>query len=80
MPHRQTEMGKKTLDETKYDASPGQMNANIPTSCPAMSVTMLYVPIQAWETPYDEQTAFTRGTIFPSLDKPLTGEGVLRRD
>lgn len=73
-------MGRKKLDETKYDASPGKMNVNIPTSCPAMSVTMLYVPIQAWETPYDEQTAFTRGTIFPSLDKPFTGEGVLRRD
>ena len=41
---------------------------------------MMYVPIQSWETPYDDHTALTRGTIFPSLDKPFTGEGVMRND
>ncbi len=45
-----------------------------------MTVTMMYVPIQSWETPYDDHTALTRGTIFPSLDKPFTGEGVMRND
>lgn len=53
-------------------------NPNIPTTCPAMSVTMLYVPVQVWETPYDDQTALERGTVFPSLDKPFTGEGALK--
>lgn len=47
-------------------------------SCPAL--TMLYVPIQPWETPYDESTALSRGTIFPSLDKPFIGEGSFRHE
>lgn len=48
-------------------------NPNIPTTCPAMTVAMAYVPLQQWETPYDEMTGLSRGTIFPSLDKPFTG-------
>ena len=44
-------------------------------ACPAMVVTMQYVPIQVWETPYDNAAALSRGTIFPSLDKPFIGEG-----
>ena len=45
-----------------------------------MVTAMMYVPIQPWETPYDEKTALARGTVFPSLDKPFTGEGVMRRE
>lgn len=48
-------------------------NPNMPSTCPAMTVTMAYVPLQKWETPYDEMTALSRGTIFPSLDKPFVG-------
>lgn len=40
-----------------------------------MTVAMLYVPVQVWETPYDAETGLARGTIFPSLDKPFVGEG-----
>lgn len=58
------EWGDRNLDETN--------------SCPAL--TMLYVPIQPWETPYDESTALRRGTIFPSLDKPFIGEGSFRHE
>ncbi len=69
------------MDETRYDMNQNiQSGTNMPTSCPAMTVTMMYVPIQSWETPYDDHTALTRGTIFPSLDKPFTGEGVMRND
>ena len=50
-------------------------NPNVPMSCPAMTVAMLYVPVQVWETPYDAETGLARGTIFPSLDKPFVGEG-----
>jgi len=69
------------LDETKLDAvatasmHPHPGNPNVPTSCPAMTVAMLYVPVQVWETPYDAETGLARGTIFPSLDKPFVGEG-----
>ena len=38
-----------------------------------MALAMSYVPIQQWETPYDENTALCRGTIFPALDKPFLG-------
>ena len=37
------------------------------------ALTMAYVPIQPFETPYDLPTALCRGTIFPSLDKPFLG-------
>jgi hypothetical protein len=39
-----------------------------------MALAMAYVPIQMWETPYDNMMALSRGTIFPSLDKPFTGK------
>jgi hypothetical protein len=48
-------------------------NPNMPSTCPAMVVAMAYVPLQQWEMPYDEMTALSRGTIFPSLDKPFVG-------
>ena len=39
-----------------------------------MPIAMAYVPVQFWEKPYDPQTGLSRGTIFPSLDKPFIGE------
>ena len=67
------------MDENRTEATFASVaNVNRPTSCPAMTVAMLYVPIQVWETPYDDETALARGTIFPSLDKPFVGEGSWR--
>ena len=37
-------------------------------------IAMAYVPYQFWEKPYDCASALSRGTIFPSLDKPFIGE------
>lgn len=42
-------------------------------------VAMAYIPFQQWEEPYDTETALSRGTIFPSLDKPFIGEEAVRR-
>ena len=39
-------------------------------------VGMCYVPFQQWETPYAENVALERGTIFPSLDLPFYGREV----
>lgn len=36
---------------------------------------MAYIPFQQWEQPYDTDTAFPIGTIFPSLDYPFQGGG-----
>lgn len=36
---------------------------------------MAYVPYQQWEEPYDVDTAFPIGTIFPALDYPYRGGG-----
>lgn len=38
-------------------------------------VGMGYVPMQPWETPYPPNTALSRGTIFPALDKPFLRGG-----
>lgn len=38
-----------------------------------LSLAMGFVPRQSWETPFDNDTAFERGTIFPALYKPWMG-------
>ena len=38
-------------------------------------IAMCFVPMQEWEQIYDEDTAYTTGTIFPSLNKPFLGGG-----
>ena len=38
-----------------------------------ISLAMSYVPNQAFENLYDEPTAFSRGTLFKSLDFPFVG-------
>lgn len=40
-------------------------------------LAMAYVPFQEWETPYDDNVAFNRGTVFPALDLPFIGEEVI---
>ena len=41
-------------------------------------LAMAYVPFQKWEEPYDRETALSRGTIFPALDKPFIGEEAVK--
>lgn len=48
-----------------------------PTETP---LAMAYVPFQTWEKPYDMDTGLSRGTVFPSLDKPFIGRGATRCD
>ena len=44
-----------------------------------LSLAMGFVPYQKWETPYAQDVALARGTIFPSLDKPFLGEEAIPR-
>ena len=44
-----------------------------------LSLAMAFVPYQSFETPYEPALAFSRGTIFPSLDKPFLGEDAVPR-
>ena len=39
---------------------------------------MAYVPFQMWETPYEDDVALSRGTVFPCLDKPFIGEEAVK--
>lgn len=39
-----------------------------------LSLSMGFVPYQSWEKTYAADVALSRGTIFPSLDKPFLGE------
>ena len=43
-----------------------------------LSLAMAYVPFQQWETPYEDDVALSRGTIFPCLDKPFIGEEAVK--
>lgn len=38
-------------------------------------LAICFVPMQEWEQIYDEDTAFSTGTVFPSLNKPFLGGG-----
>ena len=38
-------------------------------------IGICYVPMQKWEEIYDEDTAYSAGTLFPSLNKPFLGGG-----
>ena len=42
-----------------------------------LSLAMAFVPEQSFDTPYEPTLAFSRGTIFPALDKPFLGEEAL---
>lgn len=57
-------------EETGANECPMPMGA-FPKETP---VAMAYVPMQSWEKTYDVATGLSRGTIFPSLDKPFIGE------
>ena len=41
--------------------------------CADMVVAMAYVPIQPWQTLFEVEDGFKRGTVFPDLDKPFMG-------
>ena len=51
-------------------------SANISPFPAETPVGMCYVPFQQWETPYAENVALERGTMFPSLDLPFCGREV----
>lgn len=59
------------------DMQPMAMMGEFPKHTP---IAMAYVPLQRWEMPYDEAVALSRGTIFPSLDKPFIGEEAVKND
>ncbi len=43
------------------------------------SVTMAYIPFQQQAVVYSEEAkALNEGTLFPELNKPFTGKGVLK--
>ena len=41
-------------------------------------LAMAYVPFQMWEKPYEADVGLSRGTIFPSIDKPFIGEEAVK--
>ena len=62
------------MDEVKDAMAPEPIGARpMLPGFSGMALAMMYVPLQPWEEPYDEMTALSRGTIFPSLDKPFLG-------
>lgn len=65
-------LGKIFADKADEDAGECPMPMGIfPKNTPP---AMAYVPYQQWETPYDAEVGLSRGTVFPSLDKPFIGE------
>lgn len=64
-------------DETLPDNGTNGDTGNLPADAidpRLLSLAMGFVPYQSWETPYAVDVGLSRGTIFPSLDKPFLGE------
>lgn len=58
--------GTAKLNQVNYNSE--KLNAN-------KLIAICFVPMQEWEQLYDEDTAYSAGTIFPSLNKPFLGGG-----
>ena len=67
----------KILGEDKEENTPAcpLPKGRFPEDTP---LAMAYIPFQTWEKPYDSDTALSRGTIFPALDKPFIGEEAVK--
>ena len=61
---------ENTIHEMMKQQAVRQNNMNA-----GRSLAICYVPVQEWEQIYDEDTAFSTGTIFPALNKPFLGGG-----
>ena len=62
----------RTVEERAVEMlseEPGEMECGYCIT-PAMS----YTPMQKWNSTYEPEIGFTRGTIFPELDLPFLGE------
>lgn len=61
-----------------YPCCPVQ-GSPIPRTCDfeTWPLAMAYVPMQPWEQTYDPAGALKAGTLFPRLDLPFAGGGVL---
>lgn len=60
-----------------YDTAPDveTLHESLPQFPEQTPPGMAYVPFQQWEEPYDIDTAFLIGTIFPALDFPFREGG-----
>lgn len=65
--------------EDMFNPSFLNKNNKILTPFPSdATVTMAYIPFQQQAVTYDEEKkALCEGTLFPELNKPFTGKGVL---
>lgn len=51
------------------------MNENTDSTC-KQALTLVFIENQEIEQVYEPETAYTRGTAFPSLDKPFAAGGM----
>ncbi len=43
--------------------------------CDGMVLAMAYIPVQQFDTLFEIEEGFARGTVFPELEKPFMGGG-----
>lgn len=79
---------KQTTPDTLEHMPPKQPQTDPPSNMSAedrpywmmdYALAMAYVPRQKWNDIYQPDVGFSRGTIFPALDKPFIGEGGMTR-
>ena len=67
-----SEIREQSAKAAEQVCEAAQTKGSIPAGL--LSLAMAFVPTQEFDTPYDPVLAFSRGTIFPALDKPFLGE------
>ncbi len=60
-----------------YDLERQDYRESVDSSC-KQALTLVFIENQVIDQVYEPDTAFTRGTAFPELDKPLCVGGMRR--
>ncbi len=78
--NRNRSMRQRTYTANMYrNDCPCQETARTTRSmdCSDMALAMAYVPVQKLDTLYEPDAAFSEGTLFPELNKPLMVGGTV---
>ena len=63
--------GRRTATYGLYEAE----NTVTSQECNDMVLAMAYIPVQQFDTLFEIEAGFDRGTVFPELEKPFMGGG-----
>lgn len=64
--------GRRTANDGVYVDTDNTVGSH---TCNDMVLAMAYIPVQRFNTLFEIEEGFARGTVFPELEKPFMGGG-----